>query len=196
MRRIAKGQWVMCPRRTLCAGAPVGAIGEHHAKLTEHVRLAVYYDSCTRDVQATVDPAPKAESPTCVKLSTSTFPFLHVVRELLKATETGAATAGEQTSSLSVHVCFGNKVLSMSRRRDDRMEIVVGRGEANAILELELLYDAKVQLHRQSREMGTRHRIKQRFEVARKCSARASKDRLSLLIVAQSFVGISYHAIR
>jgi hypothetical protein len=51
----------------------------------------------------------------------------------------------------------------MSWRRNDRAEIVVRRGEANAILELELLYDAKVQLHRQPRKVATRHCTKQRF---------------------------------
>jgi hypothetical protein len=93
--RIVKDQWAMCPRRTLCAGALVETIGERHAKLTKHVRLAVYYDSCTREVHVTIGPAPKAKSPICAGSSTSTFALLHVVGELFKATETGAATAGE-----------------------------------------------------------------------------------------------------
>jgi hypothetical protein len=73
-------------------------MSERPAKPTKHVSLAIYDDNCTWRVQARCNPAIEAESLICFDPTADTFALLHVVSELFKATETGAAAARKQAS--------------------------------------------------------------------------------------------------
>jgi hypothetical protein len=123
-------------------------IGKCPAKLTEHVRLAIYNDRCSWYIQAASSPASEAQPRNCLYPTTSTFSLFHIISKFLKATKTGAVAACEQSPVLGPVTCFSTKIVRMRGRFDYRTEIAICESKVDTVVELELVDYAEVQLDR------------------------------------------------
>jgi hypothetical protein len=112
------------------------------------LRLAVYDNRYTWRIYATCGSALKAESRNRLCPAAGTFSLLHVISELFKATEAGAAAACKQAPASSPVVRLSDKIFGMGRRFDDRAEVATRESEVDVVMKLELLDYAELQFDR------------------------------------------------